>query len=52
MRDGVLIQPLGSRGYFMVPQAPEDAGYYVYGNVGGCQGPAIWRNTRIPCYCP
>jgi penicillin-insensitive murein endopeptidase len=30
---GVPIQPKDSRGYFMLPQAPEDAGYYVYGNV-------------------
>lgn len=25
------VQPKDSRGYFVVPQAPEDAGYYVYG---------------------
>lgn len=25
------IQPNDSRSYFMLPQAPEDAGYYVYG---------------------
>jgi penicillin-insensitive murein DD-endopeptidase len=25
------VQPKDSRGYFMLPQAPEDAGYYVYG---------------------
>lgn len=25
------ITPKDSRGYFMLPQAPEDAGYYVYG---------------------
>lgn len=25
------IQPRDKRGYFMLPQAPEDAGYYVYG---------------------
>jgi penicillin-insensitive murein endopeptidase len=30
---GVPIQPKDSRGYFMLPQAPEDAGYYVYGNL-------------------
>ena len=30
---GVSIQPKDSRGYFMLPQAPEDAGYYVYGNL-------------------
>jgi len=29
------VQPKDSRGFFMLPQAPEDAGYYVYGNVGG-----------------
>lgn len=27
------FQPKDSRGYFMLPQAPEDAGYYVYGNL-------------------
>jgi murein endopeptidase len=31
MPDGIPIQPKDSRGYFMLPQAPEDAGYYVYG---------------------
>jgi penicillin-insensitive murein endopeptidase len=25
------VQPKDTRGYFMLPQAPEDAGYYVYG---------------------
>lgn len=29
------VQPKDSRGYFMLPQAPEDAGYYVYGTPGG-----------------
>lgn len=29
------MQPMDSRGYFMLPQAPEDAGYYVYGKLGG-----------------
>jgi murein endopeptidase len=38
MADGVPIQPRDRRGYFMLPQAPEDAGYYVYGNVGGVAG--------------
>lgn len=28
---GVPIQPQDARHYFMLPQAPEDAGYYVYG---------------------
>lgn len=26
------LQPKDSRGYFMLPQAPEEAGYYVYGS--------------------
>lgn len=38
MAAGVPIQPKDSRGYFMLPQAPEDAGYYVYGNVKGVPG--------------
>jgi len=36
--NGVPIQPQDERHYFMLPQAPEDAGYYVYGtppNGGG-----------------
>lgn len=28
------LQPKDSRRYFMLPQAPEDAGYYVYGTPG------------------
>lgn len=35
---GVPIQPKDKLGRFMLPQAPEDAGYYVYGNVGGVAG--------------
>lgn len=35
---GVPIQPKDRRGYFMLPQAPEDAGYFVYGNVHGVPG--------------
>jgi penicillin-insensitive murein endopeptidase len=35
---GVPVQPKDRRGYFMLPQAPEDAGYYVYGNKGGVLG--------------
>jgi hypothetical protein len=33
------VQHKDSRGYFMLPQAPEDAGYYVYGTpeLGGGQ---------------
>ncbi|MBB3121890.1 penicillin-insensitive murein endopeptidase [Pseudoduganella violacea] len=38
MSTGVPIQPRDSRGYVMLPQAPEDAGYYVYGNVGHVRG--------------
>lgn len=34
----LALQPKDSRGYFMLPQAPEDAGYYVYGNVGKVPG--------------
>jgi penicillin-insensitive murein DD-endopeptidase len=29
----LIVQPKDSRGYFMLPQAPEDAGYYVYGTL-------------------
>jgi penicillin-insensitive murein DD-endopeptidase len=35
---GVPIQPQDGLGRFMLPQAPEDAGYYVYGNVKGLPG--------------
>jgi penicillin-insensitive murein endopeptidase len=35
---GVPIQPRDQLGRYMLPQAPEDAGYYVYGNVGGVPG--------------
>ena len=31
------LQPQDSRHYFMLPQAPEDAGYYVYGTPAGGQ---------------
>lgn len=31
---GIPLQPRDQLGRFMLPQAPEDAGYYVYGNVG------------------
>jgi penicillin-insensitive murein endopeptidase len=30
----IPIQPKDSRGYYMLPQFPEDAGYYVYGTPG------------------
>jgi len=29
------LQPRDSRRYFMLPQAPEEAGYYVYGTPAG-----------------
>lgn len=35
---GVPVQPRDQLGRYMLPQAPEDAGYYVYGNVGGVPG--------------
>jgi hypothetical protein len=28
------MQPKDIRNFFMLPQAPEDAGYYVYGTPG------------------
>ena len=31
----IEVQPKDSRGYFMLPQAPEDSGYYVYGKIDG-----------------
>lgn len=34
----VPIQPRGEKRWFMLPQAPEQAGYYVYGNVRGVPG--------------
>jgi penicillin-insensitive murein DD-endopeptidase len=35
MTPGVPVQPKDSRSFFMLPQAPDDAGYYVYGTPGG-----------------
>ena len=32
------IQPKDSRAYFMLPQAPADCGYYVYGTPTGGAG--------------
>jgi len=31
MANGIPIQPKDTRSYFMLPQAPEEAGYYIYG---------------------
>ncbi|WP_332879094.1 hypothetical protein [Massilia sp. S19_KUP03_FR1] len=33
-----IFQPKDGRGYFMLPQAPEGAGYYGYGNVDDVPG--------------
>lgn len=35
MADGVLIQPKDGRSFFMLPQAPEEANYYIYGTPSG-----------------
>jgi hypothetical protein len=32
------VQPKDSRGYFMLAQTPEEAGYYPYGTPGGGAG--------------
>ncbi len=29
------MEPKDARGYFMLPQAPEDSGYYAYGKIDG-----------------
>lgn len=39
------VQPKDSRGYFMLPQAPEGAGYYVYGTPG--QGVGQYAHPRL-----
>lgn len=33
-----IFQPKDGRGYFILPQAPEGSGYYVYGNVDDVPG--------------
>lgn len=33
-----VFQPPDSRGFFMLPQAPEGAGYFVYGDVNDIPG--------------
>jgi len=35
MANGVPIQPKDPRSFFMLPQAPEEAGYYIYGTPAG-----------------
>ncbi|HWW73377.1 MAG TPA: penicillin-insensitive murein endopeptidase [Duganella sp.] len=39
------VQPKDSRGYFILPQAPEDAGYYVYGTPD--RGRAQYASPRL-----
>ncbi|WP_256078286.1 penicillin-insensitive murein endopeptidase [Massilia sp. YIM B04103] len=39
------VQPKDSRSYFMLPQAPEDAGYYVYGTP--THGAAQYAHPRM-----
>lgn len=34
MAEGVPIQPKDGRSFYMLPQAPEEAGYYIYGTPG------------------
>ena len=34
----IPIQPRDQLGHFMLLQAPEEAGYYVYGNIKGVPG--------------
>ncbi|MGJ7914411.1 hypothetical protein ACI48D_02885 [Massilia sp. LXY-6] len=48
----IPIQPKDRRGYFMLPQAPEDAGYYVYGTSTTFPAPAIWRSTPTQTCSP
>jgi penicillin-insensitive murein endopeptidase len=40
------FQPKDERGYFMLPQAPEGAGYYFFGNVKDVPGTDIQVNSR------
>jgi penicillin-insensitive murein DD-endopeptidase len=40
-----IVQPQDGRGFFMLPQAPEDAGYYVYGTPGA--GAAQFAHTKL-----
>ncbi|MEO5934859.1 MAG: penicillin-insensitive murein endopeptidase [Duganella sp.] len=39
------VQPKDSRGYFILPQTPEDAGYYVYGTPD--RGRAQYASPRL-----
>lgn len=38
MSSRIPIQARSTKGFIMLPQAPEEAGYYVYGNVHGRPG--------------
>lgn len=38
MSEPTAVRRKDTRGYFMLPQAPEEAGYYVYGTLHGVPG--------------
>ncbi len=40
-----FVEPQDGRGFFMLPQAPEDSGYYVYGTPG--EGAAHFTHPRL-----
>ncbi|PHV37674.1 hypothetical protein CSQ95_18775 [Janthinobacterium sp. BJB304] len=41
------VQPRDKRGFFILPQAPEDAGYYVYGTPGRGAGKYAHPNMMM-----
>lgn len=41
------VQPKDKRGFFILPQAPEDAGYYVYGTPGRGAGQFTHPNMMM-----
>jgi penicillin-insensitive murein endopeptidase len=41
----LIVQPRDGRGFFMLPQAPDDAGYYVYGTPGS--GAAQFAHPKL-----
>ena len=41
------VQPRDKRGFFILPQAPEDAGYYVYGTPGRGAGQYAHPNMMM-----
>lgn len=48
MSNSIRIQPRGQKGLVMLPQAPEDAGYYVYGNVNHTPGTGAMAQYAHP----